>query len=277
MVKSIQNGAKQYAEYLTENIPQTKGEKVKYYFSGSLAMVLLSISKNIKNLKSDSNGQVTNNFPLKEIPETARQSFENGVRPLSADIDIIEISDADFSNEQNNKVFNLSKIKENCSEWYSLCPFWHGFNGTMYVDILTNERELFSHNISIIELDNGKKILITNPVDLMFHKFSEMCMINSENSPLKYEKDCRDLSCLFNGLTKLQMIPSDPEKYLQSMTKSNHFSAVNNLLYYDYTDKIEKILKDTLPLIPQKEQNNFKKFIFSAKNFNESYTCKQMA
>ena len=220
MVENIQNGAEQFASFITEKIPQTNNEKVKYYFSGSLAMLLLSISKKIKPLKSDGNGNIISTAPEKEITSDALKYFKNGVRPLSIDIDIVEMHDEDFSNMNSTKFYNLKSIKENCQDWYSLCPNWHGFNGTMYIDILTNEREIFSHNMAIIELSNGKKVLTVNPVDLMFHKISEICMIDKDRDYEKFDKDCKDIACLYSGLNALEMLPKNAEKYLKKFAQS---------------------------------------------------------
>lgn len=269
MVENIQNGAEQFASFITEKIPQTNNEKVKYYFSGSLAMLLLSISKKIKPLKSDGNGNIINIASEKEITSDALKYFKNGVRPLSIDIDIVEMHDEDFSNMSSTKFYNLKSIKENCQDWYSLCPNWHGFNGTMYVDILTNEREIFSHNMAILELSNGKKILTVNPVDLMFHKISEICMINKERDYEKFDKDCKDIACLYNGLSALEMLPKNAEKYLQNMTKNNNFSAVNNLLYNDYLDKIKSCYDNSKIYIEPEKQKDFQSMITSVENFNE--------
>ena len=269
MVNDIQKGAEQFAIYLTENIPQTSRDKVKYYLSGSLAMLLLSISKKIKPLKSDSNGNITFDFAEKEITGDAKSCFKFGVRPLSIDIDLVEIKDADFSNENNTKIYNLTKIKDNCPNWYNLCPSWHGCNGTMYVDVLSDVRGISSQNIAVVELEKNKKILIANPIDLMFHKFAEMCLIDKDKNFYKYEKDCKDLSCLYNGLTKLNLLPENTQNYLTMMTKANNFSAVNNLLYYDYSDKIKQIFQDSKKFIEPANQKNYQNMISEINKFNE--------
>lgn len=276
MNEQIKKGASQYANFISNNISQTDGEKIKYYFSGSLAMLLLSSAKSIKLMQANSDGTLTNVSPEISVDENASSSFKKGIRPISVDIDIVQVDETSFDNK--TLIYNLSTVKEHCDLSTTLCPTWARCVGTMYFDVLSDDRQITNHNVAVIEIDNGKKIIIVNPVDLMIHKFSEMLAINIEriSSKNKYEKDIGDLACMFNGLNKLHLIPEDIKSYLQAMIERNSHSGVNYLQNFDYSERANRVLKDVSPYIDSEAQEEFKRFIFEAKSFNKEQIAKSM-
>ena len=278
MSEIVKKGAMQYVSYITENIPQTNGEKINYYFSGSIAMILLSTAKKIKPVTFDSNAEILNNSPEIEVSDDAKQSFSNGVRQLSSDVDIVEAVEGSFMNGSTGKIYNLGAVRNNCNLASSLCPAWERINGTMYFDVLSHDREITGHNVTILELENGKKVLVTNPIDLMVHKFSEMLVINLSREKLaqKYDKDVKDLSCLFNGIAKLGMIPENFKSYLENLIQINKSSTVNNLQYKDFSERLSKILEDVMPHIEKDSKEIFNKLIEDTKTFNQEQLSKTM-
>ena len=111
-------GAKQYADYIIKHRPQKAEDgQVIYYYSGSLAMLLLSSAKSIKSFSLDQYGYTTNEQQEVSIPQKTTECFEKGTRPITSDIDIVmpETSYADpygMRHEDQEKQYNpLSRKK----------------------------------------------------------------------------------------------------------------------------------------------------------------------
>ena len=274
MNEEIRKGAVEYATYISNNIPQTENEQAKYYFSGSLAMLLLSSATTLKPISFDNNGNITKVEPTINVSEKAREAFSMGLRPISLDVDIVCIDDRCF--DRKGDIYNLGAVRKNCKYATSLCSVWgkkneygYTYNGTMYFDWLGDDREISSHNLVILETDDGKKILITSPAELMIHKFSEMLSINQEKQKEKYEKDISDFACIFNGLGEIEALPKDIIELLGYMTTVNKNSAVSKLSYLDLSEKIDRVYKDILPKISTNLQQDFKLFIDGTSKFNK--------
>lgn len=269
MNKEIQKGAIQYAEFITDYIPQTENEKVKYYFSGSLAMLLFSTAKSIKMLESQENGEITKVLPEKIVDTKASEAFAKGIRPITSDIDIVQIADK-YLNDKTY-FYNLEMVKEHCDLATTLCPTWGRSIGTMYFDVLSKDRNITNHNIAVIETQKGNKIITIDPVDLMIHKVSELLYLNLERykAKEKYEKDIKDFACLFNGVGRLNLLPENLTSHLQSMINSNTRSGVNFLQNKDVSERLKKALKDILPYIEPELHEEFNKFLGEIKTFNQ--------
>lgn len=275
MNEKIKQGAVQYATYITDNISQTSGENLQYYISGSLAMLLLSSAKTIKPVLFDKDGNMVSNSPVIQVTEEASNAFSQGVRPISIDIDMVAVNEKVFNG--TTRVYHLGAVKENCDLATILCPSWEKYGGTMYFDILSDERNITKHNVTIVELNNGKKVVITNPIDLMFHKFSEMPLmnLNSEAGMNKYNKDTKDFTCMFNGLSKIGMLPKNFKEYFQTLTTINEGSAINRFEFTDYSEQLTRMLTDILPYIDGTSKSQFEQLINQVKEFNKEQISKQ--
>ena len=72
----IIEGAKQYSGHITSHIPQENEEgAIRYYFSGSLAMLLLNSAKSFKPLLLDEKGKVIIEEQEILIPNKNKNSF----------------------------------------------------------------------------------------------------------------------------------------------------------------------------------------------------------
>ena len=242
--QDIINGAEEYATYITSRISQrSQDNKILYYFSGSLAMLLLSSAKNIAFIGANNDGDVSFISPQISVSPEAKNSFKKGVRPLSMDIDLVAIDDSTFAG--NGKHYVLSKIRENCHLATELCPSWARNEGTMYFDILSDERQIVNHNIAGIELENGQRILIVNPIDLMLHKLSESIYLQTKpKSAEKYEKDVKDLACLLGGIISLGIIPENFEEYINEVLNNNPTSSISKNFVVNHEGELSKLAED---------------------------------
>ncbi len=270
--QNIISGANEYASYIINNIPQkTEDAKITYYFSGSLAMLLLPSAKHLSFVGADSSGEIKFISPQVDIPESARTSFKKGVRPLSVDVDVVEIKENTFANKA--KVYNIGAVKENCKLATALCPAWSKFGGTMYLDPLSDERNIKSHNLSSIELSTGEHIFIANPIDMMLHKLAETFAVQNKPKQVdKYEKDLKDFSSLFNGVAKTNILPEDMEEYLSTIVQNNEHSCVSYFATVNLEKSITKLLVDAKNYIEPENVNKLYGFLLKLKSFNKQNT-----
>ncbi len=152
----IIEGAKQYSGYITSHIPQENEEgAIRYYFSGSLAMLLLNSAKSFKPLLLDEKGKVIIEEQEILIPNKNKNSLLKGVREIGSDVDVITIDEKAFAGRGN--IFHLAIIREKCDLATSLCSNWAKANGTMYFDWLTDERKFKDYNVAELTMLDGKK------------------------------------------------------------------------------------------------------------------------
>ena len=186
----ILDAANQYTEYITTNIPQTQNDEVKYYFSGSLAMLLIMGAKSflrgtVADKKFKQRGENI------EIDSSSKSCLEQGIRTSSSgDVDVVEIEDDYFL--RFSSIYNTKRVRENCSLTKTLFPTWReGQNGSMYLDLLNDDRKINAHNIACITLKDGTKVYTIDPVDLIFHKFADAisALRTSENAKAKGERN----------------------------------------------------------------------------------------
>ena len=267
--QDIINGATEYATYITSRIPQRdQDNKIQYYFSGSLAMLLLSSAKNIAFVGTDNTGDITFISPQLKVSPEAKNSFKKGVRPLSIDVDIVAIDDSAFAGK--GKHYTIAKVKENCHLTTELCPAWSKIGGTMYFDILSDERDIINHNMAALEFENGQHVLIVNPIDLMLHKLSESIYLQTKPKQAeKYEKDVKDLACLLGGIINLDILPENFEEYIGEVLKNNPTSSISKNLIVNHETEFENLAKDLKPYIDKQIYDKAKQVLSVIAKFNK--------
>lgn len=274
-------GAKQYADYITKEIPQKDADgNLLYYFSGSLVFDLLSSTSTMKLQNLDKDGKLLKD--LGEIKNTSQSDyfFRKLTRPLSLDIDVISIDEEIFRDKE--KIINLKAVRENCDKALNLCPAWERINGTMYLDALANDRKFSSHMIAVLTLDNGSNVVVCSPVDLLTHKLGEMIAMdplkfnNQDKYQQKLEKDISDFSCLFNGLSTLNLIPQNLDCFLTEIINRCPDSAISRLAYHEKQSRINDMFRSIEPNIENVEKDKFTEFMSSIKIFNEKCLQKNM-
>ena len=268
--QDIINGAEEYATYITSRIPQrSQDNKIQYYFSGSLAMLLLSSAKNMAFVGADTSGDITFISPQISVSSEAKNSFKKGVRPLSIDIDLVAIDDSTFAGK--GKYYNLARVRENCHLSTELCPAWARNDGTMYFDILSEERDFVNHNIAAIELENGNRILIVNPIDLMLHKLSESLYLQTKpKQASKYEKDVKDLACLLAGIINLNIIPENFPEYIDEVLNNNPTSSISSNFVVNHETEFKNLEKDLKPHLDKQMYDKVKNIISIISTYNKS-------
>lgn len=264
--QDIINGAAEYATYVTNHIPQRNlDNNISYYFSGSLAMLLLSSAKNISFVGTNHDGEISYISPQIKVTPDAKNSFTKGARPLSIDIDVVAINDSVFAGQ--GKHYTLSNIKKNCHLATELCPAWSKSLGTAYFDILSDDRNILNHNMAALELENGNSILIVNPIDLMLHKVSESLFVQTKPKQIaKYDKDLKDLASLICGIINLGILPENFEEYIGEVVKNNP----NSYLASEHETELAKLSKDLIPYTDKQMYEKVKHIISSVASYNKS-------
>lgn len=273
--QDIIDGAVEYATYISNHIPQrTIDGKLTYYFSGSLAMLLLSSAKNIAFIGADNSGDISFISPQLNISPDSQKAFKKGTRPLTSDIDIVCIDDSTFAGK--GKYYNLAKVRENCHLATELCPTWSKIDGTMYFDMLSDERHFVNHNMAGIELENGQKVLIVNPIDLMLHKLSESIYLQTKPKQAeKYEKDVKDLACLLGGIISLGIIPENFEEYINEVLNNNPTSSISKNFVVNHESELSKLAEDLNPHTDKQLYNKVKQVLSVIIKFNKEKSQSQ--
>lgn len=273
--QDILDGAVEYATFITSHIPQKdNANNITYYFSGSLAMLLMASAKNIAFIGADNDGDIKFISPQQKISAETQHALKKGTRPLSTDIDIVAIRDDIFAHK--GIYYNLANIRKNCHLATELCPAWSKLCGTMYFDILSDERIIDNHNMSIIELANDRKVLIVNPIDLMLHKLSETIYLKTKSKQTdKYEKDIKDLACLLSGIISMDIIPENFEEYIAEVMKNNSTSSISKNLIHNHETEIEAITADLKHHIDKHTYEKVKKVMATITSFNKSISQNQ--
>lgn len=276
--KKIVDGAKQYASYVARNVPQMDDMgRVKYYFSGSLAMLLLSSAKFIKSFCVDREGVFMGNGPDVYVDEDSRQNFEDGIRPISMDVDIVATDGMYFAHK--GKIYNLAKVKETCDLATTLCPSWERQLGTTYFDVLSEERGFNAHDVAEVALDDGTELLIADPLSLLMHKFADgitclrqiekmsvvgkLTLQHKESLEQKYQKDVKDFSSMFNGVASLYP-EADFNKAMDRVLANCSGSAFSPKLLSD-SDNVRQFFNDVREYIDVDFQDEFEDFINAAR------------
>lgn len=265
--QKIINAAKQYATYIVENIPQksTEGE-VKYYFSGSLAMLLLSSAETIKSSFLDGKGRFVGRANEIVVSKKAKDALLQGVRNIGIDVDVVTIDDNCF--DGMGKIYNLSTVRQNCDLATKLCPAWGKHNGTMYFDMLSDERKITGHDVAEIITKDGNRVYVSSPISLIMHKFADtiVCLtamqrykrkdhINLEGlreESEKYVKDISDFTSMFNCVVSIYPL-LDFEGFIKHTLEMCPQTAFSRVLTDDNSQAMIKLfINDAKGLVDDK-------------------------
>lgn len=287
--KDIVNGAKQYAEYIVSHILQ-KGEdgNIRYYFSGSLAMLLLNSAKCIKPQFLNESGKIKAEQEEFFIPEKNKTYLERGIRPIGLDVDVIEIEAGTF--EGKGGIYQLGAIRENCNLATSLCPQWERGAGAGYFDWLAGDRSFVGYDIAELTLEDNTKVAIADPLCLILHKFADaikcqtiICNLKNKGKltpqratdlKKKYAKDARDFSSMFNGVVGLYT-DVNFEKFAQHLLDVCPQTAFTDIMQSESMDLIKAFYDDAMSEISNEYQGLFKKFINAMGTTNKDILRKQ--
>lgn len=112
--EKIINGIKTYAEHIVGNNPQLDSHgSLKYYFSGSFAMLLCNCAVSISFINASGNGKLERIKEEKPIAENILSSLHKGVRQINKDLDIVEVQSNTFHYSSlliNNKGKTAKKV-----------------------------------------------------------------------------------------------------------------------------------------------------------------------
>lgn len=285
----IVDGAKQYTDYIVSHIPQ-KDEKgnTRYYFSGSLAMLLLNSAKSVKPQYLNKNGEVK--YVQKEfaIPENNKKHLEQGIRPISLDIDVVEIESETFAGKGG--IYQLCAIRENCNLATSLCPQWERGAGTGYFDWLAGDRSFAGYDVAELTLADNSKVIVADPLCLIFHKFADaiqcrrsICNLKNKGKltpqretdlQKKYAKDISDFSSMFNGVVGLYT-DVNFQGFAQHLLDVCPQTAFTSIMQIESMDLIKALYDDAKGEITEEYQDLFKNFLDAINLTNENELQKQ--
>lgn len=283
--KKIVKAAEQYASYLAGKEPQVdENGRMKYYFSGSIAMLLLSAATSFKTSSVDIQGATIEEGREFEIPDKNRTALAQGVRQLSMDVDIVSTCDVFLKGEHS-----LVNVRNNCDLVGDLCPVWmKPGGGTMYLDNLTDDREFVTHDVAELTMQNGSKILIASPLSLIVHKLADTmtCLriikvrLSKENGnelaprviqiKKKYEKDIEDFVSVFNGIVSLYP-ELDFKKLIEHILEAIPSSAISNITDMDWIENLKKFHADCKDKISDDCKDKFDKFVDDLIDINTYY------
>lgn len=287
--KQIVAGAEQYACHVVKNIPQTdKNGKCQYYFSGSLAMLLLSSAKTIKPEYLSKDGFVESEQPAFSLSDKNKELLALGIRPVGFDVDVIAVDESIFAGKGD--VYSLKTIREKCDKATTLCPKWEGGYGSMYFDWLGSDREFTGYDVAELEMQDGSKILVADPLCLAVHKLADSIKCKSSEERLerkgklrpekreeleaKYQKDIKDFTSLFNGIVS-SYANVDFAELVEHVLETSSQTAFSDIMQEDSIERIKQFTYDASEYIDDEYQEMFTNFINAVGKQNKINLDKQ--
>lgn len=273
--KQIVDGAEQYACHVARNIPQTdENGKCQYYFSGSLAMLLLNSAKTIKPEYLSKDGFVESEQPAFSLSDKNKELLSQGIRPIGFDVDVIAVDESIFAGKGD--IYSLKTIREKCDKATILCPKWEDGYGTMYFDWLGSDRDFAGYDVAELEMQDGSKILIADPLCLAVHKLADSIKCKSSEDRLerkgklrpekkeeleaKYQKDIKDFTSLFNGIMSAYA-NVDFSKLVTHVLETSSQTAFSDIMQEDSIERIKQFAYDASEYIHDEYQETFINFI----------------
>lgn len=252
-------------EYAKKEPYLDQNGNVRYYFVGSIAMMLLSKVKSFHTLKLNDVGNIINTSEKTiDINDKARLEYAKSERRIH-DIDIIYIT---------NGVTNPNAVFSRYASDYGLSTN----NSGAPLDVLSDDIKIKSHIISKCELENGEIIYMKHPAAMVFHKmFDIMARFtvikkfkakgkNTDNIEKEINKRLGDLICLIKGLVSYDkdFIKSIIETYNVEFSLENCLSESRNFESKDFNELLNLIYKSGL--VSEEEQEVFKKIIYQVQD-----------
>lgn len=274
--KNIVNGAMEFSKYMTEQIPQkdTNGN-VTYYFSGSLAMLLLSSAKSVTPALLDKDGKVISKQETMFMQEEHKENLSQGIRPLTGDVDIVCVDNNVFAGKGN--IFTKNNIQQHCSYPNFLCPAWGKSSiPKINTDLLSGDRSFSLYDVAELILEDGSISIIADPLAFICHKFADGITCLSLVDKLKqkgilrpekeqgfiqkYQKDINDLTSMFNGV--ISLYPNiEFTELIEKVLQNCDETSFSSMMGCDSHDKIKKIFNDSIGQINDENKNLFHNFV----------------
>ncbi len=223
----LSSAAQQYATYLVDSMPQTEDGQVRYYISGSLAMLLLSNATSIQRMQLREDKTSPSGFAARdigkqvEVGQAQRDALTEASRTLH-DVDVITVGGFTQSKDDVKKT-TVRSVVENCDKATALFPAFKTIKGNYYFDTLSEERSFKQHDMALITLNNGAQVYIADPLSLIIHKFADTCnyagQLGNAFADKQYAKDLVDLQALMNGLMPLYTSGNSQEDNVELFTR----------------------------------------------------------
>jgi hypothetical protein len=187
------------ANYLSENNPQVKNEKLNWYFAGSLSNALLSKARIIEDLNIAEDKTMTRiSFKKLSIEEQERLQHLN--RKLNDNINIVSTS----KDKPNHLIFpssnNINKDVANLQELVN--------NPIKKVKDEGSTKFIKDHNVSRITMSDGNFFYITSPIAALAYKLDKTIECyqwmskpdySAFNKP-EYDKSITDFTNIYYGI-----------------------------------------------------------------------------
>lgn len=244
--------------YLTSLSPQVKMDSLQYYFSGSIATMIMAGAESITEINLDDSNNLIGEKSSIEITKEQRDKIAKFTRKLGMDIDVVNVNgDILYGAPKDNKP-HVQNVIKNVPEVLELMAWKQEQYGTMYIDKLESEREITYHPVVRVTTQNGD-IYVTAPPEQLAHKLSETIELSNmlaggkyyEKLKAKYEKDIKDLSAMFYGFIDLY----DKDEFLNRVfsaleaKKSSIFSTCNSIYNSDNSMKAQEIITNFIRII----------------------------
>lgn len=201
--------AKELGLFYNRISPQVKDKSLQYYFSGSLAAMILGNALEIVELDLDDSNQIIGEKRI-IISEEQREKIRTFSRKIGSDIDVVNVNGDLFYGSPVDDRPHIKNVVDNVENIYDLMSWHENSRGTAYIDNLESEREFSSHPVVKVITDEGD-VYVTAPPELLAHKLSETMFFAEQLlkgkvfdiTQKKYDKDIKDISSLFYGFYEL--------------------------------------------------------------------------
>lgn len=201
--------AKELGLFYNRISPQVKDKSLQYYFSGSLAAMILGNALEIVELDLDDSNQIIGEKRI-IISEEQREKIRTFSRKIGSDIDVVNVNGDLFYGSPVDDRPHIKNVVDNVENIYDLMSWQENSRGTAYIDNLESEREFSSHPVVKVITDEGD-VYVTAPPELLAHKLSETMFFAEQLlkgkvfdiTQKKYDKDIKDISSLFYGFYEL--------------------------------------------------------------------------
>ena len=249
--------------YLASLSPQTIDGSLQYYFSGSLATMILANAESITEVDLNESNKIGAEISSKYVTEEQRMKIAKFTRKLGRDIDVVNVNGSLFGGAPIDNKPHIQNIIQHVPQILSLMSEWKQTRaGSAYIDSLEGDRKITYHPVARVKTKDGD-MYVTAPPELMAHKLSEtiFCISQIERHPdipeirkinEKYEKDIKDLTSMFYGFKELYgkdefltrvYTTLEAKKGREALFSTSRYKSENKNQEY-LTGLMEKIMAD---------------------------------
>ena len=160
----------------------------------------------------------------------------------------------------------------------------------MYFDWLGSDREFTGYDVAELEMQDGSKILVADPLCLAVHKLADSIKCKSSEERLerkgklrpekreeleaKYQKDIKDFTSLFNGIVSSYAIV-DFAELVEHVIETSSQTAFSDIMQEDSIERIKQFAYDASEYIDDEYQEMFTNFINAVGKQNKINLDKQ--